>query len=251
MLKPLTIANDLADSVVSLLETGKQFSPEDKQLLSLEFEAKKLAKADPAEGYILLAGCSMLRADFNEMDQRYQIAINQGLSAANRLNYSVFVRHAGFYSQAAQLVEQAAEAYSDPIISAHKGMMCLNFDVASRMLQKGLKMQLISESSQEYTTMIGVINSVLSTKLDQNVAIKIADLAGEVLRGKSVFHKTEAEIGAFPSDDEVGAFIVATFNVPTSFETASDMTSELADRIFASGIELPNFGIRFRGEREE
>jgi hypothetical protein len=250
MLKPLTIANELADSLVLLLETGKIYSSNDKQLHTLEVGAKKLSKVDPAEGYILLAGCSMLRGDFGEMTERYKIACNQGLTPADRLNYAVFLRHAGFYSEASNVVNQVADSYESPVYSAHKGMMCLNFDVARKMLQKGVKMQLISESSDEYLSMMGVINTVLETKLDQDIAIKIADLAGEVLRERNVFHKPEAIIGTFPSDDEVGGFIVATFKIPTSFETASDMTSELADKIFASGIELPNFGIRFRGDHE-
>lgn len=248
MLNPLTIANELSDSIVLLLRTGKQYSPDDRDLIALEAEAKKLSKVKPAEGYVLLAGCSMLRGDFNQMDQRYQIATNQGIDAGDRLNYATFIRHAGFYSEAAAVVNQAADSLSDPVFSAHKGMMCLNFDVASKMLQKGLRMQVISESSQDYQGILGLINAALAAKLDQSVALKIADLAGEVMRERRVFHKPTSEIGSFHSENEGGTFIVTTFSVPTSYEDASEMTSELADKIFASGIELPNFAIRFRGD---
>ncbi|WP_157651322.1 hypothetical protein, partial [Dechloromonas denitrificans] len=83
-----TIASTLGDDLGALLGALRIFDSSDERIIKLETEAKKLAKADAGEGYIILAAASALCGDLGKMKSRYAIAENQGLKSTQRMNYA-------------------------------------------------------------------------------------------------------------------------------------------------------------------
>jgi hypothetical protein len=247
MLRPLTSANEITDNIVSLLESGLQYSLDDVPLTKLEHRAKQLSKANIAEGYVALAAISMLRGEFDEMRSRYEIARNQGLGPGQQLNYATTLCHAGFFSEAAPIVSKVADSLPDPYFSSVKAAMCFQFQVSIAMFDKANREKLAAPA--DFASFITDIKTIASVGIDDATLVKLADLAGEVMREHKVFFKIMPLLSFCPTS-EGDMYVVVAYPVPVSFEDASEMTISFAQKMFSKGMNSENLLIRFRGEYE-
>lgn len=246
MLQPNTIAKELNNDLELLLKSGTQYTQDDASLGRLEHQAKQLSKANPKDGYLILAAASMLKGNFNEMRERYKIACNQGLSAGQKINYATTLSHAGFFSEAAPLVKGAASTFSTPFFLVLKAALCFQFRFATEIFDRAISQNLTpSESDIDVRSQFGDVTRIAG--VDDMVLAQLADLAGEVMREHHVFFKNFPKL-SFSSNDNGIEFVIASFPVPTSFEDASEMTLSFAEKMIANGIKTENFFIRFCGE---
>lgn len=251
MIQANTTASEIVEELLPYLGSGKKYPENDVQLLKLEAKAKTLSKVDIREGYILLAACSMFRGKFAEMRSRYQIAKEQGLDPGQRLNHAITLSHAGFFIEAVEIVKHAAPALSDPIFAAHKAMMCCQFNLAGTLFDKASKMQLSTQKDSNFHVIPTMVNAAKEALIDDSQAALQAELAGEIMRSNNVYQKGEADFSIYPKDDGGSELIVATLNIPASYDKASDMTFSYAEKLILNGWDKSNFIIRFRGDSVE
>lgn len=242
---PQTISGEIIDEIMAFLASGQQYGNDDHKLTALEHRAKQLARTDSRDGYIALAAISMLRGDFSEMKSRYVIATNQGLSAEQKLNHATTLAHAGFYTEAAAILNSIVDLVKNPGFAAAKAILCFQFQTAVKLVAKAEAMKL-PPLNEIKDPLMGMSAITKKLGLDDAYLARLADCAGEVLRESKVFYKN---LPAFNVSlvNEDGEFIVATYDVPVSCEKASEMTFSLAEKLFAQGMNVEHFGFRFRG----
>lgn len=251
MIQANTIASEIIDELLPFLETGKQYSANDSDILKLEAKAKTLSKVDIRDGYILLATCSMLRARYAEMRDRYKTATDQGLDAGKKLNYVICLTHAGFYLEASEILKSSAMSLPDPVFAAHKALMSYQFTLALELYEKALKMQLKPQNDTTFYAIPALQKKAVNGQITDHQTALLSELAGEVMRKNNVYHKGEADLTTFPRDDGQGDVIVATLNVPTSYDIASEMNFSFAEMLVSKGWDDSNFIIRFCGDSSE
>ncbi len=251
MIQAETTASEIVEELLAYLSTGKKYTESDLSLRKLEAKAKALSKVDIREGYILLAACSMLWGNYSDMKNRYQIARDQGLNAEQRLNHALTLSHAGFFKDAAEIVNNAAPSASDPIAAAHKAMMCCQFNLAEQLYEKASKMQLTPAEDNDFHVIPTMSNVAKEAEITDSQTVLIADIAGEVMRSNGVYQKGEADFAIYPKDNGSSDLIVTTFSIAASYEKASEMTFAYAEKLILEGWDKSNFIIRFRGESAE
>lgn len=242
--RPETISRQLFDEIVNLVSTGKQY-PDDSKLAMLEHEAKQLAKANLRDGYMALATLSMLRGNFNDMESRYSIAKNQGLSAEQKLNYVTTLAHAGFFSKAAEILNSIVENVQDPVLAAVKAILCFQLQAAAKLIAKAeaMKIFLPTEIKSSFLLMKDATERM---GLSDEHLVQLADCAGEVLRDNHVYYLDLPALNYSLGEGE-NEFIAATYDVPVSCDQASEMTYLLAEKLLMRGMDVQRFGFRFRG----
>lgn len=248
MLQPNTIAAELHDDLQVLLESGLQYSNENSTLSALEKKSKNLSKVSPAEGYLALATVSMLRGDFSEMRSRYDIALNQGVSAGHKINYVTTLSHAGFFSEAAAMVKKTSETCPAPLIfmAFLKAAACFQFQTSIALFNKAKSQKLIPpEGYIEMVNTFGDVSRIAG--VDDVVLAQLADLAGEVMREHGIYSKSFPTLHKYLNDDGVD-FVVSSFLVPVPYEDASEMTLSFAEKVYMHGLENERFLIRFFGQ---
>lgn len=245
MIQPQTIASELIDELYHFLKSGKKYSNSDHKLAQLEAKAFLLAKANAGEGYVMLAACSMLKGNFAEMNNRYKIAVNQSLSAVQKLNHATTLCHAGFFSEASEIISDVAHSTADPILVAHKAMMCYQFSLAGELFEKATKMKLSANGDDNFLAIPSIVSAV---NLPDSQILDQVNLAGEIMRKSNVFQKGEADLSISPKDDGQSECVLATFNIPVSFDDASDMNFSFAEQVIKNGWQHNNFIVRFCGD---
>lgn len=249
MLQPNTIANEVLDDLQVLLESGLQYATENSTLGGLEKKSKDLSRVSPAEGYLALATVSMLRGDFSEMRSGYGIALNQGLSAAHRINYVTTLSHAGFFSEAATMVKKTSENCPSDLIflAILKAGGYFQFQTSIALFNKAESQKL--SPPEGYIEMLNNFGNVSRIAcVDDVILAQLADLAGEVMREHCIYSKTFPTFSKYTNDDGID-FVVSSFLVPVSYKDASEMTLSFAEKVYTSGLESERFFIRFSGQK--
>lgn len=240
-----TISNELINRIEGLLAIGKQYPKDTDFLHQLEHDSKQLCKANASDGYIALAGVSMLRGDFDEMRERYLIANNQSVTADQRLNYVTILSKAGFFSEAAEIANRIKANLNEPIHAFVKTALCFQFSTSTEIFDKALHNGFSPPKGSVKTRNEFSDISRISGNNDVTLA-KLADIAGEVMRERQVFFKA-FPIFSFSTDDAGKELVVASFMVPLTYDDASEMTLRFAEKIISRGISNDNFYFHFRG----
>lgn len=247
---PQTIASELDEQLNILFNQARQFDEDDPACIEFERRAKQLAKADVAHGYVLLATIAGLCGDYGSMRSRFQIAKNNGVSSINKLNYSAALAHVGFFSESADLVSSSWSTSDSLMFAFERAVTTFQFQVASEIAERAERQGL--EMDETHSMLCSVICE--TSKVTKAVGLSdvdtaaIGDLAGEVMRDHGAYLTNRSSISTAPNDDGT-SLVCSTIFLNVSYEEASDMNFELAEKVASSEkYALTNrFCIRFVG----
>lgn len=248
-----TIANELGEEITLLMQLPGNHPDKDVALNSLEFRGKQLAKASPANGYIVLAAVSALRRDYGTMRSRFRIAQNNHVSSQQAMNYVLTLNYCGFYSEAGGVVQAYWETCADLSLCAERALSSMHYQLALTIYQRMLAVGMEFNDMQEHrlSTISSICGAMTLANISDSDVTALADIAGSVMRKHNVGETDIAQMYTYPTDDD-GVSMCKTIFVPVSHDEASDMTMELAEAFAQTTLpfSINNFIIRFSAKDE-
>lgn len=233
-----TIATELSDVVGGLLANSIAYrNPNEFQIKQLFAEAKKLIAVDAISGHIITGLIYQLCGDTDMM--RYH------MENASRLGNPIDVMQAravgecnlGYFSVAAMYFEGAAEPKRGGFTSAFGlGLVCGAFHKLSAFISEAEKMKIDLQNLP-----VSEVRRAEKVLLDGHVTDEqigvILDLAGEVLRSKSLFYAEDLpEIDIADCSWDFPKCVYLRYRVQAAPADVAQMTDALAEKV-ASRIE--------------
>lgn len=246
-LAPKTIGEELLEDITALFHTASMYSKDDPTLAAFELRARQLAKADPRDGYLMLAAVAGLSGEFGEMRSKYRIAENQGLTANHKMNYASLLAHAGFFSESGAIVETSGESCNSLAIATLRATQSLHFSKANDLYAKAkaMRVELSDGDIRMFDFAEHLSRAMPEMELTDKIIASIGDIAGEIMRKHGVFHTPAGGVKLYAGDDG-NDYLCASFHVPVSYDKASDMNFEFAEQIVRKNMLETSKSLMFR-----
>lgn len=245
-----TISSEIKDRIQDYADTGIIYPEDHPGLIRLEHEAKQLSKVDMADGYTDLAAISMLRGNYGQMWERIKIAKNNGAGANEHKNFSFILTHAGFTSDAADIIKGWVDNPSE-ILSTAKALQQTGqhneFLIFVEKYADFIKENLSEADEHSFKGNVLVSRFIVGSGISQKDIHQLYDTFGEIFRNYGVYPKTRFHFNVHETLDAEFPHIIYTHYVPVSYDTAADMTWDFAERVSAWQISSKIL-MRFIGE---
>lgn len=244
---PRTIASEITNQVLDIVEAGSRYSPADdlfyRRLLK---SAEALINADPIQGYLNKAYVVHLTGDYEAAKRIYKIVTlldpNQ-TDLPRTLSQIAF--DLGYFSDAREIYEDDSSTLDGHHISyaLNAGIHLGAFRTLQLRIQEAGKMKLRVQDYIDPEMIDRIVNILEFTNTTDDEISSLLDCAGEILRKHKIFP-------ALPQGRHVSShseLVHMRLFVAGSLERVSKMNLELAELVAAKVEHLPNgFHVNFK-----
>jgi len=236
MIQVATSANTLVNEINKLLVDSRNYwSRDNLTFRRLESEARKLLKANAAEGHNVLAQLYTLTGDIDEAIQHVDAAINLRYDSAIVCNKAGLLVNFGKFQAAQEWFERGAAPERGQFTARWKIGLCAgSFHTLMRFGATARKMELDLDQI-DLATVERAVRIFDEDKIDDVRLGAIFDVAGELLREERVFFLGDGPEIFVWDRDAIERHVEVTFRLPVSSRRSIELDKELGRRLFAVG----------------
>lgn len=217
-------------------------------LLRLEDDAKKLAKSDAPEAWRNLALIALMRGNVDAFEQR--MANAEKLSndpVANGLARLCGYTNLSFASKALDLYKKVVDIKHGSLgAAAVSGISIGAFQQIARVMTQARAAQIVLPHAEQMALAEKAAAFLQPRGVSDEMCARVVDAAGEVLRGHRLFW---SDLHPKISMNDADGSVSMCLKVDSTYQHASAMTMETAERLIAEDLDTLPFYVSFLGTR--